>query len=379
MGREKCFNAIGSVFGYDKEVLARTLYNKAISSKAIYNQAFVVSWGKGKECGKYYVLRMTYPISGLAACMRQVLKTYDWCRINDYKLIVYFGDNEIQVEDVIGDNFINCWEELFVQQPKLSELIKSNKSSRIIFSPINERGVREYARKIYEETDKTFLFLDSSEKGRKYREVYREVLNNSIVIRQDVKNEYEETYMELCKKGMRKCLGILMREEFASEWVDKNNQESEDNRPICLNREEMIKQAKKIMMETGCETIFLASVYNSTIKMFEEHFEGGTIYYINRERIEDLDDNLLSLAGKYSKKVKSDYRETVVQDHGCVQVEKLKKLNNVYLQELWILSRCESFFSSTCGGGFIVPLLRDTEFKKIVYAENKNRDRCTYG
>ena len=371
--KNRVFKAIGNLFGFSAEMTVRDLYNKLTGSSSIGNMHTIQKGQKGG--GKYFVLRYQTNVMGLAAVMRDVLFVDEPARKHGFKVLVEYDSNGCRLDDVPYDNL---WESFFVQMPTTKKAL-SDKNNTVIVSPIDARGLydKAFMKSLSGKDEDSFLFYPSGDEGLSYRKKLQDIASKYYVLKDSTRKEFDKEFERVNSfSNGNKIIGVLMREEFSDEHLNSIKDTDElkvlSYHPHVPNTDEVIGLLDSTMKETGAKKILLATLYEETIERFYRVFGRENVYVIDRVRLKTYSDNCLS--DLYDKK--GSFKDGI-SGYNRINEKALFERNKKYLLELYLLSRCDVFFSAKCGGGFIVPIMRQREFDRIVYLENKN-ENCSF-
>ncbi len=372
--KNKLFESIGIIFGVEIEISLRNWYsNKSGSTIDRYDRWILRRNGK-KD--KFYVLRYNAKLMGFAAVMRDILFVDSWANKNKFKIIIDFEPEVLLFYDN-NTSINNIWEFFFQQEPLLKDVLSDN-GNTVVFSPINSRGVydKPFNKKLTgSRTDTNFHFI-SGENGKYYRDTLRKISQKYFCFKKSIVIDFDNKYELLCKKGLsRNSVAVLMREEFSPEHLDTVTDEEHRNvlayHPILPSVNEIIEMVSDYVKEWNVDSIFVATMYNETIRKFMDSFGERMVFFADRKRLDTYKLDSIDVLNKGVPFGK------FVQPGTDIDMDGLYEKDMAYMFELYSMSRSNYFISPKCGGGFIVPLLRDSEFNDIVYLENKNRN-CRY-
>lgn len=371
--KEQCFKFLGSCFGPYVQASLRSLYSRITGGTPNKSEMYIMQKGR-LSGGKYYVLRYETNVMGLAAVMRDILYIDSICSRTGFKALVEFDSDGCTLDDGVP---VNLWEAFFSQAPTVGTVLSDEKST-VVVSPINARGLYEVElMKRLHHNCSDYLFYGSGERGREYRETMRKIFAKYCVIRQDILVGYNQEYETLKTfSSGKKILGVLMREEFSEEVLGQIDDEFHQNilsyHPRVPNVKNFIESTGRMAVENGITKIFVSSLYEKTLDAFREQFGAENVYYIKRKRLTSYKDHC-------NTDLYKDNVEYEDMFNGRVKLNEdiLYERTYSYLMDLYLLSRCDSFLSPICGGGFIAPLLRETEYDCIKYMDQYN-ENCAF-
>ena len=358
------FRLIGNSFGFPTELAVRDLYFKLRGGVDVGSMHILQ---KGTDRGsKYYILRYQIPLMGMGAVMRDALFVAPLAKKYGYKVLIEYDSCGCRIDEEIPNNL---WEQFFVQKPTIKDVL-SDKNNTVVLGPINARGI--YNKKferclIGNSNDKCYFY--SGEKGDRYRDTLRHIGFEFLDLQPDVKNSFEEQFQKMNSFfGNERVVGVLMREHFSEECLKYITNESHikvlSYHPRVPNLDETIALLNKTMQEKNVKKVFVSTLYDETIKRFEEVFGNENIYSIDRKRLNSYCYSEVDDLYDYNANF-----DEIVSGKNHINDDLLYERSKTYLLELFLLSKCNIFVSPKVGGGFIVPLMRKTEFEDIFYLE----------
>ena len=369
--KNKIFGLIGEYFGFSLELAVRDMYIKLLGNKGIDNMHSIQ---RGLKNGKrYYILRYQTNIMGLAAVMRDAIFVKKLAVNKGYELLIWFGTGGLVPPGGCPKmEHPNLWEKLFEQHPTVDEVM-ANASNCVVVSPINARGMydRDFMKSLSGDPRDAFYFY-GVEEGRYYRSILRNIFSKCCNINESIVEEFNKQceMLNSFAKG-DKLIGVLMREHFSEECLkgitDEEHLKVLSYHPRVPGVDEIIGVLKSVIEKTGTHKVFVATLYNETIKRLKEELGDDNVYYIDRNRLDCYEqkgfENLYDYDVTY---------EDVSSGKASINEANVYEQNKTYLLELFLLSKCDVFVSPKCGGGFMVPLMREVDFDEIIYLEQNN-------
>ncbi len=168
-----------------------------------------------------------------------------------------------------------------------------------------------------------------------------------ICLRQPLLDKYISATREII--GDKRVLGTMVREGYI---CIANNQEQNCSVDITKHPRqpsllELCQQVENKMIEWNCDYVFVVAETTLVIDFFKDYF-GKKVLYTSRERriIHSFNLNEYINAGR-------SIRMNVVD------------INKDYLEEVFILSKCTSLFSSKCSGSLVASIWNRNEYENM--------------
>lgn len=355
------FNFLESVLPYTIYRCIRTAYCR-ITTKGKANKwrvGYVYKW-RPFSAKKYYIVRFSRGYYELFAAARAYIFVAEYVESKGMCPLIDMEREDDFEKGILGRN--NIWELCF-EQKKIEDVLKEN--ATIIVNGVNETDL------VLPETcmDINNNSMDHCihAKERNWREYYRNIykyvekywkINTDVIWKQE--NELEEVFKR------EKILGVSLRENFSEEYFALLKTESAkavyERHPLGPNVKEIIEIVKDCLAKWNCTKILVATLYEDSIKIFQEEF-AGQIIYTKRERL------IMAESAKIVDK--SWEKPECLLNNINIPIEKDNTRIKEYTREILLLSQCSYLIGAKSGGTIAALMLNGGRYEDIKILEDK--------
>lgn len=333
-----------------------TLYQNIFCEEKNFYQAHFVSM-KGEK--KYFIVRMTFPLLGIGAAMRNFILVASWAEKRGWIPVLDWEYGSTYLAGRIGQD--NLQDYLFENQQSIKEILKNNE---VLVGTINHVDVYDKKSKfIYDNMQSAYCMPDSTYE-KEYFSCFSYYLSRYFPIKRQLITECEELYKNILQ-NRKETIAVMLREEFSKEgkkYVEGTPREKIlKKHPTTLSTIEMVELVKQQMKRWNCTYIFVSTIMQETKEIFEREF-GDKVQMIDRHR--------QTWEGyKLNNEIKSNSEEEKKKFSKEAQIEQTK----TYLQEIYIASKCGYIVGVPSTGTTLALSMNGGEYisKLIVQDENK--------
>ncbi len=314
-----------------------------ISGKNPKDFHYVKGTPKGKE--KYLVIRSEYPRMGLFSTLIWSVPAIFWADkygfipVIDWDLPFTFNKGEI--------GHFDYWSKFFDQKILPSECPKKGKT---LVSATNAADYNFHKKTCEVFSAKSLEDKEFTERVKKLIKEYVFIPKKELIegIDPGVKDSFSQS----------RVVGVMIREEFCQSSkdliIDPEQKMLLKDHPTIPEIADIIAKVKEMMDEWGCDRVFLSCACSDTVDMVREEL-GDKLICLDRPR----------------KTLKGQYIETGTRAFSEYETESLEGLfppdevydkESSYLQEIYMLSKCDSLIYSISGGYLGAMLLKDGEY-----------------
>ena len=271
----------------------------------------------------FYVIGMDDTIGGLFWLINKSLMHIAYAVEHNYVPIVDFQNNRTQYQAAELYGIDNIWEYYF-KQPMGYGLQDIKKSKFVIM-----------AKKSHTPDEAHFMgnFYDNPERIGYFRNFFKKY----IIVNDRTKAYLDSSYMNLIS-NQGKVLGVLCR---GTDYIMSKPK----GHPIPPTAEETIRCAKAVMEKYHCQKIFLATededVYNDFYGEFKDKLLTNNQVRLSKTQMQ-------------GNKLLAGYRDELFTTK-----EQKYKAGLEYLVAIYLLSKCDCFIGSRCGGTKGVLMMTD--------------------
>lgn len=288
-------------------------------------------------CPRKYMVFRVDTVFGFGAIIPMVMQSFEWADEMGFTPICYYADTSGLLKS-IDENNNNRWD-LFFQQMRLSEI--SNRDVVLVGTKdatyCSKRVSKNY---FYKNLVRGYLELQEPD----WREYYK---NLNFLYRKWIKVNDQfldeiETEWNLAIKKSDKILAVLVREEFS---IDRDLLSIEDPlhiHPWVAKVDSILDYVEEILSITGCNKIYIGSIFMDTIEVFENRFGSDMIMCAQRKR--GLFSEWKKLRIDMSNKKLTPYE---IRNEGIDGYDY--EGNKGYLKDLIFAAKCDSMVGQMCG------------------------------
>ena len=289
-----------------------------------------VSLGSKNADKTFYVIGWNDEAGGLFWLVNKVCMHIAYALDYGYVPVVDLKNYTTQYTEKNGDERKNVWE-MFFKQPAEFGLEDVKDSKNVIINRMSPAPAKKYLMGQSE-------FYDNPARIAYFRNVFKQNIHFNNETLDYLRLKENELF-----EGKGRVLGILCR---GTDYVLAKPK----NHPVQPDVMEIINDAKKVMKEKHCDSVFVATEDQDMLSELKEEF-GDKLLYIDQRRYSRKDMSSDQLLSQFKE---SDYLRNPKED----------ALD--YLSAIYLLTRCCCFIGGRTGGTKGVLLMGDGfEYQKI--------------
>lgn len=312
---------------------------------------------------KYYIARFEYPAYAYFAAAQHYVFVAEYARYNGMRPLMLLQVREdLRDRNLFGDNE---WEVVFSQK-KVSTILQQN-------ATIMVSGADPYRLACLSKTcldiNKNPVDLSLHAKEDDWRSYYKNIhryVKKYWKFNQYVMNETREEYDELFQHGNR-ILGVALRENFSEEFhmqiKNIDAKKTYQRHPLGPNVDEILDIVEDCLKKWNCDKIFVASVYNDSIKKFKVRFPGKVICC---DRVRMTMSEAITEVNSRKRFIDSSLKS----NHELRA--RNRSVGREYAIETLLLSKCSYFIGAKSGQTITALSLNGGRYKDIKILEDKN-------
>ena len=313
--------------------------------KQKYMPHWIIKRGNRKKVAIYFKTKDSS--NGIAADSKRIMQLKFWCKNKGFELYVYY--DPFHENPTIQENR-NLWDRLFRQKISTDEILSGEYdvlAFHCAFIP-QEQDARD--------------IISGEGLGINEHFINIHKYGKDILVLQDaIKNRADEFWNQYGLSN-RKVLGVIMREEFSfinhmKGKIDKSLEKWRDIymvHPHIPDPRDLVGIVREQMKTWGCDSVFVSTMYSDTISLFRDQIGKDNVFYIDRKRL-DFEHTINRLTDFF--------------DAGISEEDYIEKTSK-YIEEMYLVSKCDSFLSAACGAPFIVACLKEGRFENAAYLPN---------
>lgn len=278
----------------------------------------------------YYIIGFDDPYGGLFWLINKVLMHISYAEEKGYIPVVDMKNYSSQYLEPQMLHKENAWE-YFFKQPCDISLESISKSKNIVL-----------AKKDSSPNSKHFMgnFYENDSWINHFSRLFSKYIKLEASLQDKMFQSYTNTI-----EGKR-VVGVLCR---GTDYVTKKP----SGHPIPPTPEQVIIKTRKVMSDFHCNYVFLATEDKDILDSFIEAF-GDALLYNKQDRISSSEVNTNEFLAAIRLKTNST-------------VEQRKKMGVQYYEAIYLLSKCNCFISSRCGGAKGVLLMNNKFEYKFIF------------
>lgn len=345
-------------------IRVRQLFDKAFLIVGIYNSHDVGFWlRRNRTVGKkYYIIRLE-PQVGIASALNICLCVWDYLKSKGFTPVVWMTENDEYDKEMLKkypNKIINRWnytmdhEELF---------LKALKADNVYVSSLNLKGCNmhppKHLKKYYKYSTNSLACIYNGEDLFLYRKYTKDFFKPKKDIVKKVEEFVKNNTIDMC-------LGVGMREEFSLSSYRKGYKKIryqsylEKGHPILPTVEESIELVREKMKEWGYTKLFVSTLYEETIDKFERSFGKENVIAYPRIRM-SFNEYLNDMDGYKAKGRK-------------MGKEEKKRIHIEYMEEMMILSQCDSLIVAKSGAIRLVGICKEKKYAHFDVFSDENEN-----
>lgn len=318
-----------------------------------------------KKYPVYYICRFDNKM-GIGATANILLLAWEWIKQKGMIPLVLMGQG-YQSATVWNGELLkevyknNIWEQLFETPITIEDALKKE---NVYLSHMNcNFGKWKIPCDLKEYVDPSRVNKIRSITDPKDFHLYYKYGNEFFKPKKELMEEADKIYQSF---GDGKILGVGMREEFSLIRELRGTagyrylEDTLSHHPIVPTVAESIKIVEQFMKETGCNRIYLSTMFSDVIEKFQEKFGTKAVVFCERERcvFEDFKKNPDSFIASFE---------------GDNEENKNLLLEKGYIIDSLLLTKCNSIIMAPSGQIKVVGMLKKDEFENMVFFENYNK------
>lgn len=327
-------------------------------NKVTESYPYAQFYSKKKSDTKYCVVRYTMPTFGLMAAGIQYIFIYYELVERGYVPIIDIEYAYSYKQGKIGEN--NIWDKCFEQPIEAKNAVKQP------YVLATGWGFP------YSHNPKVCLAINGDEndhflhvRKENYKKYYAEAKRYTEPIWQMKKELCIELDEEIGNKlNGHRVLGVFLREKFSKDVniVDDIEKKVFKNHPLLPGVNEIIEIIKKQLTTWEFDMIFLSTIYEESVRLFEEEFK-NKIIYIKRERMSIAKPSISSF----------DMNEEEAYGNYQTDLEYHENMAKAYLKEIVALSRCNYLVGGASSGMAAALVMNGGEYEDIYILEDARK------
>ena len=371
--KNKCFRVLKKIKGSFFELLENNLsYDTYKSIKIWYEHIttkdrqhlyrtayFYKKKKKAKE--KYCIIRMQAPDFMTFAAAIQYIFIYEWAKSKGYIPVM---DLELGYDfEKFGFGKDNIWEYTFEQPIGVEEVLM--KEWVLVESiGVGDKWLPQTCLAINGTGKDHFLHAVQDDWRDYYRKVHQ-YIEPIWTFKKEILEEYREKYSGEIERN--NVLGVVLREEFSEKAQQMRTsdkaKECYNRHPISPDLEETIEIVKEYMEKWKCQKIFLSTIYEESVILFQKQFGKNNVLFVERtresfNRIKESDDW-----------IEMDEKELY---HYCKNSYFLFEKVVKYADEILAISNCQYFIGAKCSGTSAALAINGGKYKDIYILPDAN-------
>ena len=367
-----CIKIKKSIFNLLERCLPYTIYmairiwDYRITTKdktKLFRGPYFYKW-KPFSKKKYCIIRIQRPDHALFAAGRQYVYAAEYAkRKGMYPLLDIEWNDDFENGD-LGKR--NIWEYVFAQR-RVQDILKEDATILVSKYGGGDMCLSETCFDINKNREDDYIHA-TEEKWRDYYTNIYKYVEKYWKFNKDFLFEADREFKEIFGNG-ENILGVSLRENFSREYfalIEKEDAKEMFRRhPLGPDVHEIIEIVEDYLTRWNCEKIFVATMFDSSIRMFEERFQ-GRILYAKRKRFTNLAE--AAAITNLKKNWKDQPSGDAVKSHSEEMVECQQ-----YAQEILLISKCAYFIGAKSGGTIAALMLNGGQYKDIKILEDKRQ------
>ncbi len=287
---------------------------------------------------KYAIFRMSISF-GQGYLIPSMIESFMWADEMGFIPIVLWSDTESLVSDLSDSKIDNQWEAFYEQDPEylagdfvfvggMNAVYTSESVRRKLYYTKKERGYMEL-----EDREWRSIFA-------RYYSYYKEFFRLNPKLLEEMNTEWS-----MIKSPQDKILAVFMREEFSIDRSLLPPDDALNKHPWVKDVEESLDHVDEVIKRTGCNKVFVATVFEDTISAFVDRFGPDRVVFISRNRdifAEYREFRIGYYAGKDA--LDADDADT----DGKLHFDLRSHID--YFKEIYFCSKCDCLTGHQCSG-----------------------------
>lgn len=353
-----------SLFSFLEKVLPYTFYQyirvqyARITTKdksKLYQSAYFYKFRPFSK-KKYCIIRYPIPNYGFFGAARQSIFAVEYAQSKGMQPLIDIEWIDDFTKGILGKE--NRWEFTFTQE-KIQDILIENATILVSELCALDMFLEDTCLDINNNPTDTYIHVTDNNWRDYYRNVYK-YAGKYWIFDNDFLFSMNEKITELFG-GKQNVLGVSLRELFSEEYnsqiEEKGIKKVLEQHPLGPNVSEILDIVAQHMLKWNCEKIFVATMYEDSIRMFEDRFPGRVIY-MDRIRV-TCEEDMVRINSTKSGEERSG------------GVGLMYEVEKGYIQEIFLLSKCTYLIGARSGGTIAALVLNNGQYKDIKILEDK--------
>lgn len=327
--------------------------------KHLYRAAYFHKKKKNAK-EKYCIIRLQAPGLMTFAAAIQYIFVYEWAKNKGYIPVLDLEFEYNYMHNRLGED--NIWEYTFEQPVSVAEALRKD---WVLVESINvgDKWLPQTCLDINGEADDHYLHAVQDNWRDYYRKVH-EYIEPIWTFKKDIVKEYKRKYYGEIERS--NVLGVVLREEFSEEAqrMRSNSKAKEcyNQHPSAPDLEDIIKTVKGYIERWNCQKIFLSTIYERSIRSFQESFGENFVLYVERERLS------FDITEESDYVIEMDAKEL----YDCCKKQDLLERSVKYAEEILAIADCQYFLGAKCSGTSAALAINGGKYKDIYILPDAN-------
>lgn len=334
------------------------LHGERYSPPKSYLDAYRLKGGTEDPDKQYYVFRWILPDYALFSVGLKMLMAFEWAEKNGLIPIVDIEYERVYANGELGVD--NMWEYCFKQPCSPANV---NRKKNVIVGPVihnisNWKFLRETCVKVNGKMDDMYIHAESDIYScKEYYHLLNTMSSKIWTIQPNILNKINDVSKHLFSQT--RVLGVSLREDFNFGTDQKGSAAARVYRkhPASLSIQEICLLIQDFKSKWDFTHIFVSTIYEDSIEELQRIF-GDKILFIDRKRkriAEALNQIELTWQAVASGNVDD------VMENSTAIVSTGEQTNS-YIQEVFLLSRCQYLIGAKCSGTMAACLINDGQY-----------------
>ena len=335
---------------------------KAKGKARLYKEEYFLKWYPFSK-RKYYIIRMEYPGYVFFSAARTYIYAAEYARSKGMYPIM---DLEWRIDFERGAlKGKNLWDDIF-RQKKIEEIIKEK--ATIVVSKIDAYDSLYLPETCIDinQDPMDYRIHATEENWREYYKNIHKYVRKYWRFSHQILSETNKKFTDILKRE-ENVLGVSLRENFSQEYYvlikNRDARKVYERHPLGPNVGDILDIVDQCLKRWGCSKIFVATVFDDSIKRFEERFP-GRIIYCKRERM-TITENIDKVNSRKKFIENSMGEDQELRDRAY-------RRGREYVQETLLLSKCTYLIGAKSGQTIAALSLNGGRYKDIKVLEDKN-------
>lgn len=291
-------------------------------------------------CKEKYIIFRMHTGFGLGYLIPSMIESFEWANEMGFIPMVCWSSPLEQMNDFRVNIPKNIWDCFFVQHFNTAingkTVLIGNQYAVYTSDSVKRRlHVREY--------DRGYMECDDPE----WRDIfanYNKYFSKWFILKDVVQNNINDEWKDICKDG-DKFLGVFLREEFSIDRSKLPKDDALNVHPWVMGIDEALKYIKEYKELTGCNKIYVASMFEDSINAFKNVFGDENVFCASRKRqqFKEFEQNRIELF-KDGKKLEDAFKTNKSEMPFDLSS------HTGYIKDIYFCAKCDSFAGHMCSG-----------------------------